>query len=444
MAVLVRAIITRFGAQDKRTLTQHGRSLAQFKPAKPVLQHAAGFVSAAVARAEPPTIVLGTGISALGALRVIGRDGLHPLVAEVNDPLLQRSRWFRPVPNAPRAFNDDIFRSWLEALPGDRYVLMPCSDHWVRRVAELDRGLRVRFPASVPAKESLHRLVDKGAFAELLSETGTPHPRSYAADAETDLDTVPEAVFSSAILKPRDSQPFIAHFGVKAVHVSSREDARRQLRDLLAGGFSVILQEYIPGPPGNHYFVDGFVDRFGTVQAIFVRRRLRMYPLDFGNSTAMVSVEAVEASEAVAAITRLLAHLKYRGMFSAEFKLDPRDGAFKIVEVNARAWWYVEYAARCGVDVCRMAYNDALDRPVTSLATYAIGKRLVFPYYDYPACMAESRRSDLSRAAAVRSWLGAMQPVFQFHDPKPGLHAFFKVIKSFVVNRVRKLGRGTR
>ena len=416
---------------------ENGGSLAQFKPAKPVPLSGAGFVSAAVARVEPPTIVLGTGISALGALRIIGSDRLQPLVAEVSDPLLQRSRWFRPVPNAPRAFNDDVFPKWLETLPGDRYVLMPCSDHWVRRVAELAPELRARFPASVPAKESLHRLVDKGAFAELLLETGISHPRSFAADEEADLEAVPDAVFSSAILKPRDSQPFIAHFGVKAVHVTSRDDARRQLRDLRAGGFSVILQEYIPGPPGNHYFVDGFVDRFGTVQAIFVRRRLRMYPLDFGNSTAMVSVQALEASEAVAAITRLLAHLKYRGMFSAEFKRDPRDGQFKIVEVNARAWWYVEYAARCGVDVCRMAYNDALERPVTKLATYAIGKRLVFPYYDYPACVAESRRSGLTLAAGVGSWLGAMQPVFQLRDPRPGLHSFFKVMKSFVVNLVR-------
>jgi predicted ATP-grasp superfamily ATP-dependent carboligase len=398
-------------------------------------------VSAAAARAEPPTIVLGSGISALGVLRIIGRDRLQPLVAEVNDPLLRRSRWFRPAPNLPPAFNDDVFRDWLETLPGDRYVLMPCSDHWVRRVAEVAPELRRRFPASVPARASLHRLLDKGAFAELLHETGTPHPRSYAADEESDLEAVPDAVFSSAILKPRDSQPFIAHFGVKAVHVSSRDDARRQLRELHAGGFSVILQEYIPGPPGNHYFVDGFVDRFGAVQAIFVRRRLRMYPLDFGNSTAMVSVEPAEASDAVAAITRLLAHLEYRGMFSAEFKRDPRDGVFKIVEVNARAWWYVEYAARCGVDVCRMAYDDALDRPVARLAAYSVGRRLVFPYYDYPACVAESRRSGLTRAAAVRSWMGAMQPVFQLHDPKPGLHSFFNVLKSFVANRVRKLVR---
>jgi len=393
---------------------------------------------------DPPTIVLGGGISALGALRIIGRDRLRPLVAEVNDPLLQRSRWFRPAPNAPRAFDDVVFQGWLRSLPGDRYVLMPCSDHWARRVADVEPELRARFPASVPAKESLHRLLDKGAFADLLDQTGTPHPRSYTADEEADLETVPDAVFSSAILKPRDSQPFIAHFGVKAVHVRSRDDARRQLHDLRAGGFSVILQEYIPGPPGNHYFVDGFVDRFGTVQAIFVRRRLRMYPVDFGNSTAMVSVSPSEAAEAVTAITRLLAHLNYRGMFSAEFKLDPRDGGFKIIEVNARAWWYVEYAARCGVDVCRMAYNDALERPVTNPAAYAIGKHLVFPYYDFPACVAESRRSGLSLSAGVSSWLGAMQPVFQLQDPSPGLHSFFKVMKSFVANRVRELVRGTR
>jgi predicted ATP-grasp superfamily ATP-dependent carboligase len=115
---------------------------------------------------------------------------------------------------------------------------------------------------------------------------------------------------------------------------------------------------------------------------------------------------------------------------------------FKIVEVNARAWWYVEYAARCGVDVCRMAYDDALERPVAKLTTYAVGRRLVFPYYDYPACLAESRRSGLTRAAAVRSWLGATQPVFQLDDPKPGLHSFFTVMKSFVVNRVRMLTGG--
>jgi len=59
-------------------------------------------------------------------------------------------------------------------------------------------------------------------------------------------------------------------------------------------------------------------------------------------------------------------------VFSAEFKFDERDGLFKILEVNARPWWYVDFAARCGVDVCRMAYRDALatrsslSRPIRS------------------------------------------------------------------------------
>ena len=32
---------------------------------------------------------------------------------------------------------------------------------------------------------------------------------------------------------------------------------------------------------------------------------------------------------------------------------------FKILEINARPWWYVELASRCGVDVCTMSYRDA-------------------------------------------------------------------------------------
>ncbi len=89
-----------------------------------------------------------------------------------------------------------------------------------------------------------------------------------------------------------------------------------------------------------------------------------MFPLDFGNSTCMVSVAADEVAPAVASVERLLAHVGYRGIFSAEFKYDERDGLFKILEVNARPWWYVEFTARCGVDVCTLAYRDALGEAV--------------------------------------------------------------------------------
>jgi predicted ATP-grasp superfamily ATP-dependent carboligase len=388
---------------------------------------------------RPPIIVLGTGITALGTLRALGRGGLAPLVADTLDPLLRSSRWYRPVSADRPLIEGQELASWLAALKIDRAVLMPCSDHSVIEVAALPPRLRERFPASVPGARTLDRFVDKGLFAELLRTAGVPRPFSKPISVSSDLDDVPDSVLSSAILNPRDSQAFIAHFHTKALYVASREDAVAQLARVRAAGFPVILQEYIPGPPSEHYFVDGFIDRHQTIRAVLVRQRLRMHPIDFGNSTAMVSIEPTVAAPAVAFISSLLTVANYRGMFSAEFTRDPRDGIFKILEVNARAWWYVDFAARCGIDVCRMAYEDALDRPVRSVEHYAVGRRLVYPYYDYEACKALRAGGELSAWGWIRSWLGAMQPVFQLEDPVPGTLAMMRTLGGSIRRRLAHL-----
>ena len=386
-----------------------------------------------------PVIILGTGITGLGVIRIIGRDGVTGFAAETTDPLLRHSRWYRELPAPDAAVGKQTLEEWLRGLALDRAVLLPCSDQWVSRVSALDPALRTRFPASVPTTDTLERFVDKGKFAALLEDAGTPHPFSQILLSEADLATVPARVFDGAILKPRDSQRFFQRYKVKAFHTSSREAAAAQLRTLIAEGFPVILQEYIPGPATNHYFVDGFMDAHGAMQAVFARQRLRMFPLDFGNSTAMVSVPLSEAADAVASITTLLQRAKYRGIFSAEFKRDSRDGVFKLIEVNTRAWWYVDFAARCGVNVVKLAYNDALGRSVKRIEHYAVRRRLVFPYLDFYACLHLWRRGELSIIGWLMSWLGAMQPVFQLRDPSPGVRSFVKTMWAFFARRARRL-----
>ncbi len=388
-------------------------------------------------RERLPVVVLGSGITALGVIRILARDRIQSFVADDADLLLRRSRWFRPLPRGIRATPD--LADWLPQLPFSRAVLIPCSDAWVRQVSMMDEPLRQRYPASVSTPDVLELFVDKGRFAELLRRSGTPHPLTRIVDTPADLATVPSAVFSSAILKPRDSQRFMQRFGVKAWHVDSAQHATKEMLRFRDEGFPVVLQEYIPGPPTRHYFVDGFVDRHGEVRGVFVRQRLRMYPADFGNSTFMISVPQEAAAPAVASITSLLRSVDYRGIFSAEFKLDPRDGQFKILEVNARAWWYVDFAARCGVDVCRMSYDDALERSVTSVDRYEVGRRLVYPYFDYHACADLMKRGEVTFWSCVRSWLGAIQPLHQLADPAPGLRFVGRTVRTFFVSRARKI-----
>jgi predicted ATP-grasp superfamily ATP-dependent carboligase len=203
-----------------------------------------------------------------------------------------------------------------------------------------------------------------------------------------------------------------------------------------------MLQEYVPGPPSNHYFLDGFAGEGGEILALLVRRRLRMYPTDFGNSTFMVSVPPDEAAEAAASLRHLLGSLGYRGMFSAEFKRDERDGTFRILEVNARPWWYVEFAARAGMDVVRLAYRAALGLPLDPPKRYQVGRTMIYPYYDHPAC----RALVPGRVAAARRFLAdlvrADQAVFSWDDPVPALRDWTRHAQGFVARRL--LGRRPR
>jgi predicted ATP-grasp superfamily ATP-dependent carboligase len=388
-------------------------------------------------------IILGEGVTALGTLRAFGRAGVPLQVVAPADDWLTASRWYRPAAR-PDGSRDTLrpadLERYLRALGDDRAVLVPCSDHWVRAVASLPPDLAAHFPSSIPPLATLSIFVDKGTFAEFLQREAIDHPTTRILASETHLAELPERAFSNLFLKPRDSQGFYARYGVKAFRVHSRNEALARFRQVSSEGHSVILQRYVPGPPDNHYFVDGFVDRGGRVRALFARRRLRIYPPDFGNSTYMATVPVDEVAPAVTNLRRLLAASAYRGIFSAEFKRDADDGAFRILEVNTRPWWYIDFAESCGVHVCNMAYRDALGLDVEEARSYPIGATCIYPYFDFASFRASRDHSAATWAEWVSQLAHSRQPIFAWDDPLPWGKAIAALMNGRIA-RARKKDR---
>jgi predicted ATP-grasp superfamily ATP-dependent carboligase len=381
--------------------------------------------------ARPPVLVLGGGVTALGTLRCLGRRGVEAYVHGSGETWLRWSRWYREPPASPGDQAPTGLAALLSGLadrvPGP-VVLMPCSDPWLVEAVSLPASASGRFPACVPPPDAVAALVDKGKLTVLLRNHGIPQPLTLVVRDPGETDDAAAAMPGRMFLKPRDSHAFQLRFGVKGFRFADREEASRRVLEVSMAGLEVVVQEYVPGPPTCHYFIDGFADREGRIRALFARQRRRMYPPDFGNSTALVSVGLSEVRQAVEDLRRLLDVLRYRGIFSAEFKRDPRDGVFKLLEVNPRPWWYVEFAERAGVNVCEMAYRDALGLDVLDSPPYRIGARCVYPYYDRLACADLRRRGQLSLWTWARSWLGVHRPIFSWSDPLP---AAFDLASSF-------------
>jgi D-aspartate ligase len=391
---------------------------------------------AAVDSGPVPIIAMGSGLTLNGVIRILGQARLPVYCVCPSDDFVLHSRWYREPPlHGAENLKPFELETFLRSLDWEEAVLMPCSDDWVRATISLPTVLARRFHASVPVRDVVESMLDKWKFAELLTVTDTPHPETMLLESCDHVRNLSERYFGDRIFKPESSVEFAAKHGVKGYLVHSRAEALEIAQKV---EYPIMLQEYIPGPPTQSYFVDGFVDRNGRVCARFARQRIRMHPPYLGNSSLTVSISLEQVRDAVVSLDELLAHVNYRGIFSAEFKLDFRDGLFKLLEVNARPWWYIEFAARCGVDVCSMAYADALGLFVQPIKDYKIRRSCTFLPYDIHAYRAEHRENGFHFWQWIESCAGADDALFSSRDIGPGL-AFTRDIGKIAMRRASRV-----
>jgi len=386
---------------------------------------------------SPPAIVIGRGHTGLGTLRCLVDAGIPAYVACPADDLATRSRWYRPVPGAHWDGSVGAHaQQLLQEMPLDRAVLVPGADDAALWLTDLPDD--ARFPRSSSARGTLEILQDKQRFGRFLADTGVPHPRTFAISSLDDIAAIPLDALDRIFLKPVDSQRFSETLGVKGVWVNGAKELEAAWSRLQLRGFEVIAQEYVPGGADEHYFIDGFRDRHGRLPSLFARRRTRIFPADFGNSSYCTSIPLPLVQDAVHDLRWLLDKLDYRGIFSAEFKRDARNGEFRILEVNTRAWWYVEFAARCGVNVCEMAYLDALGEWVPDAASpYRTGIGCVNMVADVQSVLRHrSPRPGLLQV--LRQWTHAYFHVLRADDPMPFLASFLREARHWCSRRLHR------
>jgi len=117
------------------------------------------------------------------------------------------------------------------------------------------------------------------------------------------------------------------------------------------------------------------LNRDAKVRAFFVHKRIRQFPLTGGPSTYRVSVFdrlLVDLG------TKLLKAMGWYGVAMVEFKIDPRDGMPKLIEVNPRFWGSLSLGIAAGVDFPHLLYKMAVDGDVQPAFNYRLGVKQRF------------------------------------------------------------------
>jgi len=382
-----------------------------------------------------PAIVIGSGLTALGLVRCLGRLKIPVYHITTQGDFARFSRWHKSVITLDSLPTSNSINYVLKRFQNQCGVVFPSSDELAIATASLTSDLSTILKSSLAPKDCIISLIDKLILSKLLKKYNIPHPITTSIEKPDDINGLD--FLNKYFLKPRDSQKFIREYGVKALHLENFRGNKNKIEQILKSGHQIILQEYVPGPATNHFFVDGFMDRFGNIRAFFARQRIRMYPRDFGNSSCMISIPLGEIESAVSHVRKFLPAIKYRGIFSIEFKYDDRDKQYKLIEINARPWWYIEFAAYCGVNVCKLAYEDALGLDVKPILSYKVGKRFVYPYYDFACSSRLVRERKLTLLNLAQFWWRAKTPMFCLDDPLPSLYNSYKSVSGYLRRRFR-------
>ena len=353
-------------------------------------------------------LVLDVGwVNGLAAIRSLGRAGITVLALDHRaSPLGFRSRYAQPVrvPD-PAAEEDGFVAAVAEAGPG---VLFPTHDPPLNALARnRDRLDGFLFP--FPSWDRLEAIQDKRHQLEAAVAAGVDIPETVYPSSASELADVP----LPALVKPQHPDGFKRTFGKQAFRCETRAELERAYAD--AEPFGPMVQELVPGGDDELYSLGSYLREDGEPLGLFSGRKLKQVPPLVG--TCRVG-EAVWVEEVVDAGLRFLRGLGYHGISQVEFKRDPRDGRYKLMEINPRLWQWHGLAAACGVDLPLIAYRDLTGESVTPASMNGAGRR-------WAISLMPGERPAVPRPPYVDA-------VFAKDDLRPGLVHMARVMKGVV------------
>ncbi len=367
--------------------------------------------------------------SGLAAARSLGRRGIEVYgVADSDSEIGMTSRYVKPVviPNLIRSEQNTV--DGLIALSrkvGRDAVIFATGDSIVLPLSRYRHVLSKHYRFLMPEIDTVEKLVSKAGLAEMIEERKLPGPRSVTVSDADEFEAGCGAITFPVLMKPVYSASWylsemVELIGVRKVIICQDADELQRWYDKVRRIDSrVVLQELIPGSDDHLYYACGYFDEGGRLSAIFAGRKLRLTPIHFGSASFVRSIydeELFRISE------ELLAPLQYRGLFGVEFKKDPRDGIYKVIEVNVRWGLWDGMAARCGVDLAYLAYAKEAGLHYEFDPSYREGVRWLSFRRDLDAFIDYHREGSLTTGSWLRSLAGETEhAVFAADDPQPAI-----------------------
>jgi D-aspartate ligase len=378
----------------------------------------ARIASHAASGALPAAVVCDVSfVNGLTAVRSLGRLGVPVFAVDQRPSALGfRSRYALAVRSPDPLTEEEPYVDLLAAIAeaaGETMPLLPTHDPPLNAIARHEPRLAALYALPFPGQAVTEQVQSKRAQLEHADAAGVDVPRTAHPSTAEEARDAARAIGYPLLVKPSNPDGFRRRFRRQAFRCETDAELERAYRD--AAPFAPMVQELIPGGDDELYTVGSYIAADGAVLGLFCGRKLRQTPPGVG--TCRIG-EALWVEDLVEAALRLLRAMGFHGISQVEFKRDPRDGRYKLMEINPRLWQWHSLAAALGVDFPRIAYLDLIGRRPEPATTRGRNGRWALTLHAGET------------PAFVR--LPYVDPLLALDDPKPAAAYLARVAKALV------------
>ncbi len=318
----------------------------------------------------------------------------------------------------------------------EKLVIFPTDDHQLEQLHELHDQLQ-SFCFLPFNKTNLNAALDKFVQYEFCEQLGVPYPKTISINTQSDasqLDRLPFPI----LIKPNKREDLNSNvFRSLLVHSDSELDkAKMKLKKYMEQGFTFLASECIPGHTnGTIYAYTAYRSpNSKKIENEWVGRKLTQYPSDYG-------VFSSASNEAPAIIMeqgrKLVKGMDLYGICEPEFKWDPRDGKYKLMEINLRSMMWHRTGNLAGVYLQYTQWCDAIKIPINKQAQQKIMVKFSYLKHEMINLLVRKRYYKYFKG----NLRGATLALWDRKDPLPFVIDQFYTIIEFVKVFIKKIIR---
>ena len=243
-------------------------------------------------------------------------------------------------------------------------------------------------------------------------------------------------------LKCTYSRKFSQIFGMKnkGIICNSNEeviDAYKKYKGFLG---ALLIQEFIPGDIDNIFAVLMVLNKKGKVISVFANEKVRSATL-YGGTTLS---STIWKKKIIYQAVKLAEHIRYSGFINVQFKFDPRDKKYKLLEINGRFTTSTFLDQKIGFNFSKLTYEEFCNKKHPRLKflqkNYKEKILLWFPFSDFRLIFQKRFYKNLKKYIFSLRGRGYVIAPYSLDDPRPFLLRFTKLLK-LIISKILILQR---